>query len=194
MRESVSLWSLFLTWLSLGAQSWGGGSATLFLIQREVVERRGWLSGEEFTRAWAICQIAPGINLLGLTVLIGWRMGRVRGAALALLGLLLPSVTITAILTALYAAIRDLPLSTAALRGVVPATVGMGLLLVWHMGRPLLAASRKAGRRDLLVSVAILLGSGLAALLWQPPVIVVLLGAGAIGALWGIVRGDKVTR
>ena len=50
-------------WLSIGIQSFGGGAATLYLIRRTAVERHGWLSNEEFTRDWGICQIAPGINL-----------------------------------------------------------------------------------------------------------------------------------
>lgn len=189
MAHSVSLWALFRTWLALGAQSWGGGSATLMLIRRELVERRGWLSEADFTRFWAISQIAPGINLLGMTVLIGWRLGHARGAALALLGLLLPSVTLTAALTAAYASVRELPLVAQALRGVVPATVGIGLLLTWQMGVPLLLEARREGGASLLVALALLLGSIGVTLLWRPPVIAVLLGAGLLGALWGWARG-----
>lgn len=180
----MSLWLLFRAWLALGLQSWGGGSATLLMIRRELVERRAWLSEADFTRYWAICQIAPGINLLGLTVLIGWRLARAPGAALALLGLLLPSVTITAALTAVYARVRDLPLVESALRGVIPATVGLGLLLSWQMGRPLVAEARGEGRGSGLVALLLLGGSAAAVLLWSPPVIIVLLGAGALGALW----------
>lgn len=185
MQPTISRWLLFRVWLSLGLQSWGGGSATLLMIRRELVERRAWLSEADFTRYWAICQIAPGINLLGLTILIGWRLARGGGAALALLGLLLPSVTITAALTAVYAAVRDLPAVEAALRGVIPATVGLGLLLSWQMGRPLVEEARGEGRASLLVALLLLGGSAAAVLIWSPPVIVVLLGAGALGALWG---------
>ncbi len=185
MQPTISLWLIFRAWLGLGLQSWGGGSATLLMIRRELVERRAWLSEADFTRYWAICQIAPGINLLGLTVLIGWRLGQGRGAALSLLGLLLPSVTITAALTAVYAAVRDLPLVAAGLRGVIPATVGLGLLLCWQMGRPLVDEARADGVASLLVALLLLGGSAAAVLIWSPPVIVVLLAAGAIGALWG---------
>ena len=184
-------WSLFATWLSLGARSWGGGAATLLMIRRTVVEDRGWMSAEEFTRTWAICQLTPGINLLGLTVLIGWRMGRAWGAALALLGLLLPSVTITAALTAIYAGVRELPAMQAALRGVIPATVGLGLLLAWQMGVPLLRQARDDGRASLLVAVGILGGAALVQLLWAPPVIAVLLGGGLLGALGGSLRSRR---
>jgi chromate transporter len=187
-RHTITLPRLFAVWLALGAQSWGGGSATLLMIQREVVERRGWMSADEFTRSWAICQVAPGINLLGLTILIGWRLRRALGAALAILGLLLPSVTLTALLTAVYASIRDQPLTEAALHGVVPATVGLGAMLSWQLGWPIVRDSRREGPASLAVSLALLVGSGAVVLLWHPPVIVILLGCGALGALWELAR------
>src|SRR5438552_2895855 len=59
-------WRLFRIWAVIGAQSFGGGSATLYLIRRETVERQGWLTDDDFSRYWGICQIAPGINILGL--------------------------------------------------------------------------------------------------------------------------------
>jgi chromate transporter len=187
-HQSVSLWSLFVIWLNLGAQSWGGGSATLLLIRREVVERRAWMDGDEFTRAWAICQVAPGINLLGLTILIGWKQRRAPGAAVALLGLLLPSVTITAVLTAGYAVVRNSPVVAAALRAVVPATVGLGILLSWQMGAPLLKQARWRGVSDLIVGIGILVGSAAALAIWRPPVILVLILGGAVGAMWRSLR------
>jgi chromate transporter len=185
LGQRVTPLALFTIWLALGAQSWGGGAATLLMIRREVVERRGWMSDDEFTRSWAICQVAPGINLLGLTALIGWRVGRAWGVALALLGLLLPSVAITALLTAAYASVREQPAVQAALRGVVPATVGLGLLLIWQLAVPIVRQAGRESRANLLVALALLAGSALVSYLWGPPVIAILLGAGAIGALYG---------
>jgi chromate transporter len=178
-----SLWLLLRVWLTLGVQSFGGGTATLFLIRRAVVEQRRWLSAEEFTRDWALCLVAPGINLLCMTILIGWRVAGLAGSLIALLGLLLPSVAITIVMTAIYASLQRMAIIQAALRGIVPATVGLGLLLSIGMARPLLAASRREGRASLIVSLVLLLGSAVCAALWRPPVIVVLCGAGAISAV-----------
>src|SRR5882672_12485461 len=124
-----SPWRLFWIWTVIGAQSFGGGSATLYLIRRVAVERHAWLSDDDFTRYWGICQIAPGINILGLVILIGWRVAGALGALFSLIGLLLPSAAITVMLTAMYSRIEQQPLVQAALRGVLPATVGLGLLL-----------------------------------------------------------------
>ena len=175
---------LLRIWLLIGLQSFGGGTATLFLIRREAVERQRWLTTEEFTRDWALCLVTPGINLLCMTILVGWRVAGLVGALVCLLGLMLPSVSITIAMTALYASLQRMPAIQAALRGVVPATVGLGLLLSVGMARPLLDASRREGWASRGLSVALLGGSALAAGLWRLPVIVVLCGAGAIGALW----------
>src|SRR5215213_2770431 len=178
-----SAWRLLRIWLNIGMQSFGGGAATLYLIRREAVERRGWLSDEEYARYWGICQIAPGINILGLVILIGWQLSGAVGAALALAGLLLPSAAITILLTALYSRIEHVPLVQAALRGVLPATVGLGLLLAVGMLRPLMSASQKEGRISLAVALALLVGSMLVVALTSTPVVAVLWGTGGLSAL-----------
>jgi chromate transporter len=187
----VTAWQLFRVWLGIGLQSFGGGTATLYLIRRTVVERHGWLTDEEFTRFWGICQIAPGINLLGQTILIGRKVGGVPGAMMALLGLLLPSAIITVLITAGYASVRDLPMMAQALHGVVPATVGLGLLLAYQMAAPPIAESRKEGRPGLIFSVALLLGSALLVGLVGAPIIGVLWGTGAMSAVWAWQRARK---
>lgn len=184
----ISPWLLLRVWLLLGLQSFGGGATTLMLIRRAVVTQHHWLSEEEFTRDWAICQVAPGINLLGLTILIGWRLAGAIGIFVSLFGLLLPSVTITVLLTATYASIRDLDLAQTALRGIVPATVGLGLLLSFQMGRPLLSVSWREGYGSILVSCGVMLSSGLAVGLRLMPVIAILCAAGAILAVAAMIR------
>ena len=181
--ESLSRWRLLRIWTVIGVQSFGGGSATLYLIRRVAVDRYGWLTDEEFTRYWGLCQIAPGINILGLVTLIGWRVAGGVGVALALGGLLLPSAAITVALTAVYASIRQAPLVRAAIAGVVPATVGLGLLLGFTMVRPLLTAARREGRASTIVAGALLLASIMAAALSHAPVLAILWGAGGLSAL-----------
>ena len=183
VQPPPSAWRQLRIWLNIGLQSFGGGAATLYLIRREAVERRGWLSDEEYARYWGICQIAPGINILGLVILIGWQLSGAAGAALALAGLLLPSVAIPIMLTAVYSRIEQVPLVQSALRGVLPATVGLGLLLAVGMLRPLLSASRKEGRASLLVTCALLGGSMLVVALTSAPVVAVLWGTGGLAAL-----------
>ena len=71
----------------------------------------------------------------------------------------------------------------AALHGIVPATVGLGLLLTYNRAQPLVNASRHESRSSLAVSVIILVGSALAVVVWELPVLLVLISAGLLGAL-----------
>ena len=180
---AISPWRLFRIWAVIGAQSFGGGSATLYLIRRETVERHGWLTEDDFSRYWGICQIAPGINILGLVSLIGWRLAGAPGALLSVCGLLLPSAGITVGLTSIYAGIREVPVVRAAIAGVVPATVGLGLLLAFTMVRPLLKSARSDGRASALVAVILLLVSTIVAALARTPVLAILWSAGAVSAV-----------
>ena len=171
-------------WLALGLQSFGGGMATLTLIRRAAVEQEQWITGEEFARFWSLVQLAPGINLLALTTLIGRKVGAAKGICLALLGLLLPSVGITVLLTVCYTRIQHAPIVHAVLSGVIPAIVGLGLVTAWQIARPPLEQSQRAGRGSVGLSLLLLLGSSLAARLGHLPVLVILGGAGALYALW----------
>lgn len=175
---------LLRVWLSLGLQTFGGGMATLALLRRTVVDERRWLTEAEFTRDWALVQLAPGINLLALTILVARRTAGTKGMALALFGLLLPSVTVTVLLTAFYVRVQATPLVREALHGIIPAVVGLGLVTAWQIARPPLIQSRQSGWGSLSLSVGLLLISGFIAWRMHPPVLVILAGAGAVGAVW----------
>ena len=185
---------LFGIWLRIGLQSFGGGAATLYLMRLESVERQQWLTDEEFSRNWGICQIAPGINLLGQTILIGWKVAGAPGVVVSLGGLLLPSVSITMLITAIYARIQDLMLVRAALHGVVPATVGLGLLLGFQMARPILVRSRAESSVSLTFSVSVIAVSALLVGLMHAPVVGTLWGAGILSAIalwWRARRSER---
>jgi chromate transporter len=136
-------------------------------------------------------QVVPGINLLGLTILLGKRVAGLTGIALALIGLLLPSASLTVLLTAGYARISALPAVQAAFRGIVPAIVGLGLLTAAQMARPLFATARGEGRISLLFYAALFAGSGAAVVLLRSPVVLVLLMAGGAGALFSWYRAPS---
>ncbi len=81
----------------------------------------------------------------------------------------------------------------AALAGIVPATVGLGLLLGFTMVRPLVDGARKEGRATTIVAVSVLLGSTIVAARAQTPVLAILYGAGALSAVaqWQIMKRKK---
>ncbi len=97
----------------------------LALIQREVVDRRGWIDEEEFLNMIALAQAAPGIIAVNSAIFIGWRIGGWKGVVGAVLGAVLPSFVIILLVMALLKRALKNPWVQAVLRGVKPCIVGI---------------------------------------------------------------------
>ncbi len=113
----------------------GGGPSTIYLMRQELVAKRRWLTERQFLEDWAFSKLSLGINLIALTALIGGRLFGVRGIVVSLAAMLVPSAVITAVMTAVYAGIRDEPLVRAALAGAGPVTAGMTIGIAFTFGR-----------------------------------------------------------
>jgi chromate transporter len=173
---------LLRVFLVLSLQSFGGGASTLVLIRQACIQR-GWMEEGEFVRTWALVQMAPGINLLKLTALIGHKLCGWTGLAFAMTGLLLPSALVTVLMTAGYSAVRDQPLVQSALKGLLPATIGLSLMTSFQMARPLLKQARHESPLRLAANLLILGSAGLLFSLLNASPAAVLLGGGAAGVL-----------
>lgn len=173
MRELAKIF------IAVGTQSVGGGTATLFLLRRFLVERRQLISEREFTEAWALCQLSPGIHLVALAGLLGRRIAGWRGVLVAVSGMMVPAAIITVGMTAVFAAIADDPRLNAALAGMAPATGGMtlGLALV------LVRDARRRGRRA-VIDVAVVAVASAILLFTTTSSILVIVGAAALGTLF----------
>jgi chromate transporter len=172
-----SLREIFVTWLISGIQSFGGGSSTFYLIHQACIDK-GWLDEETFVRTWALAQISPGINLIKLTVLIGYHLRGWPGLLLAMAGLLIPSASVTVLMTAGFGLVRNQPLVQAAMRGILPATIGLSLAMALQMVVPLIARGRSEGPARLSLQVMIMVASALLLALWQASPVLILFGAG----------------
>ena len=125
-------WSL--TFLAL--QGFGG---VLAVVQRELVEKRQWLSNEEFMEDWAVAQIMPGPNVVNLSIMLGERYFGWRGALVGLCGMLTFPMLVVISLTLVYAQFAGNPAVAGALRGMGAVAAG----LVAGMGLKLAATLRK---------------------------------------------------
>jgi chromate transporter len=178
-----SKWLLFRIWVSVGLQSFGGGASTQFLIQRAFIEKHRWMSMEEYTHLWSLCILTPGINLVALTILIGRKLGGAWGIVFSLAGLLLPSVIITCLLTAGFKTVENQPAVQAILRGVVPATGGIMLLVGLNFALPIIHRAKKEGFLFFAGSALLMFACAFAVILLKLSVIVVILGAIILGSL-----------
>ena len=186
------IWRLFRIWAAIGLQSFGGGASTTFLIQRTFIEKHGWLSMEEFLHLWNLCLLTPGINLVAVTVLIGKKLGGTWGIVASLAGMLLPSAAITCLLAALFQQIEHIAAVQAVLRGVVPATGGIMLLVGLNFAVPLFRRSYKEGMLYMLAGSALIIACALAVIFLKLSVAIVIVGAVLIGAFFFSPRQQPV--
>lgn len=111
-------WSF--TWLAL--QGFGG---VLAVVQRELVEKKRWLTREAFLEEWAVAQIMPGPNVINLAMVLGGRYFGLSGALAAMAGLLLLPLLLTLALAVLYSGVAELPMAQGALRGMGAVSAGL---------------------------------------------------------------------
>lgn len=98
MKECLEL---FLTFAKVGVMTFGGGMAMLPILQREVVENKGWATDEELTDYFAIGQCTPGIIAVNTATFIGQKHRGWLGGIVATLGVVFPSLVIISILAGL---------------------------------------------------------------------------------------------
>jgi chromate transporter len=111
---------LFWTYLKIGTFTLGGGYAMLPLIQREVVDRKGWIDEDEFLNMIALAQAAPGLIAVNSAIFIGWR-----GVCGAVLGAVLPSFLIILAIAMVFQDWKEIPAVEAAFKGIRPAVVAL---------------------------------------------------------------------
>ena len=118
------LWELFLTFLEVGAVSFGGGYGMISLI-RELTLAKGWLSEGELLNFIAVAESTPGPIAVNMATFVGASEGGVWGALAATLGVVLPSFLIILLVAALIRNLLNYPAVQAILRGVRPCVVGL---------------------------------------------------------------------
>lgn len=116
---------LFLSFLQIGAFSFGGGYAAMPMIQAQVVTAHGWLTIGEFTDLITISQMTPGPIAINSATFVGLKIAGLPGAVVATLGCILPSCIIVSGLAYLYLKYRKLTLLQGILTSLRPAVVAM---------------------------------------------------------------------
>ncbi|WP_313705279.1 chromate transporter [Massilia sp.] len=118
----ASLPDLFVAFTLLALQGFGGVMA---VVQRELVDRRRWLTQDEFMEDWAVAQIMPGPNVVNLSMMIGARYFGLAGAMTALAGLLAAPLVLILLLATVHARFAGNPFVAGALRGMAAVSAGL---------------------------------------------------------------------
>jgi chromate transporter len=124
-QEPSSLGELVLYFLQLGTWGFGGPIALAGYMQRDLVERRRWISKQDYVEGLALAQLAPGPLAAQLAIYLGWVRGRVLGATLVGLAFVLPSFAMVLVISALYVEFGGLPWMRGAFYGIGAAVIAI---------------------------------------------------------------------
>ncbi|MBR5571858.1 MAG: chromate transporter [Oscillospiraceae bacterium] len=125
---------LLLTFAKVGVMTFGGGMAMLPILQREVVENRGWATEEELTDYFAIGQCTPGIIAVNTATFIGHKQSGLIGAVAATFGIVLPSLIIMMILAGIigeFSHVAAVQHAFAGIRVCVCVLIFNAVLKLW---------------------------------------------------------------
>ncbi len=128
-------WQLFCTFVRIGSFTIGGGYAMIPLIQKEVVDRRGWLTEKDFLDMLALAQSAPGVIAVNTAIFLGYKMKGIKGAIVTSLGAIVPPFTIILAIAMLFVQVEGNTVMERIFKGIRPAVVALIIVPIWRMAK-----------------------------------------------------------
>ena len=175
-------WSTFSTFFKIGMFTLGGVYAMIPIIEEEVVNKHQWVSKEDMLDLIAIAQSCPGVFAINISIFIGYKLRKTRGALVTALGTALPSFLIILAIAIFFHQFEDNKVVAAMFRGIRPAVVALIAVPTFN-----LAKSAHLNRYTLWIPIV----SALAIwLLGVSPIWIIIL-AGVGGYLYGLTQKNK---
>ena len=177
-------WEGLKTFSRIGMFTIGGGYAMIPLIEADVVDKKQWITREEFIDLVAIAQSCPGIFAVNISIFLGYKLKGVPGSIICATGTILPSFLIILGIALFFQAFRENETIESIFKGIRPAVVALIAAPTFKM-----AKSAKIGWTNIWIPVVSAL------LIWQmevSPVYIIIL-AGLFGFLYGklVEQNDK---
>ena len=180
LNQPRSKTDLFISFTVLALQGFGG---VLAVVQRELVDKKRWMTREQFVEDWAVAQIMPGPNVVNLSLMIGDRYFGLPGALAGVAGMLAAPMVVVLVLAMLFGTVSDAAWAQGALRGMGAVSAG----LIAGTGIKLISALKaNPMRMPACLTLAALSFVGVALL--RLPLAWVLLGTGSLGMGWAWVQ------
>lgn len=181
-KKSLILLDLFLTFFKIGAFTIGGGLAMIPVIEKEIVDKKGYIDKEEIVDAFAIAQSLPGIIAINSAIYVGYRIAGVIGAIASALGVILPSFITILIIAILFPTVSGNVWVNKALTGVKAGVAAVIATSVISLGKRII--------KDKFAVMLAVVAFVLAAVFDVSIVIIVFAGAFS-GYLYYAVRGMR---
>lgn len=165
-------WTLFITFVRIGAFTIGGGYAMLPLIQREVVDR-GWMSKEEFIDLFAVAQSLPGVFAVNISIFVGYKLKKLTGSVICALGTILPSFLIILAIAIFFTQFRENEWVEKAFKGLRPAVVAL-------IAVPVITTARSLRLRGWVLVIPVVVALSIWLLSLSPVYIIIVAAAGGL--------------
>ena len=174
--------TLFLTFFKIGAFTFGGGYAMIPLIQREIVEKHGWMTDEDILDIFAIAESTPGPIAINSATFVGWRVAGFFGAALATFGVVLPSFVIILLISFLLTNFADIAAVQYAFMGIRAGVLALLVKALWTMYKK----NPKSPVGYAIMAIAFVLVA-----FFNVPVLAVIIGCAAVGLISALLLARK---
>jgi len=183
LNKPSSKTELFVSFTLLALQGFGG---VLAVVQRELVEKKHWMTREQFVEDWAVAQIMPGPNVVNLSLMIGGRYFGLPGALAGVAGMLAAPMVVVLLLAVAFGGVSDEAWAQGALRGMGAVSAG----LIAAVGLKLIGALR-GNPMGMPVCIALAAASFVGVGLLRWPLAYVLLGTGLVACGWAYLQLAK---
>lgn len=181
-KDRQFYWKLFYSTFLLSGFTFGGGFVIVPLMRKKFVEEYGWLEEQEMLNITAISQSSPGAIAVNASILVGYQLAGVPGAAITIVATVLPPLLIISVISLFYMAFRANPVVNAVMHGMQAGVAAVIADVVLRMGRDVVNERR-------LSSVLVMLGAFLAVYALDVNIILVILACGALGVFFTLRRG-----
>ena len=162
----LELLKLYLIFAKIGSFTIGGGLAMMPMIQKELIEKRKWMTEEELLDYYAVGQSTPGIVAVNVSTFVGYKQFGIPGGFIATLGLITPSIAIIMIIATFINSIQDYPYVQKALKGI---NVAVAALLT-----KVVVTFVKKSVKNVIAAVGMILAFGVVFFLKVPSFLVIL--------------------
>lgn len=184
MKDKKVYAKLFLSVFQLSACTFGGGFVIIPLMRKKFVEKLHWISEDEMMDLTAIAQSSPGAIAVNASILVGYHVAGIPGAALTVLGAILPPLIIISIVSLFYQTFRDNRIVSMFMAGMLCGVAAVICDVVIRMIQDILKQKR-------LLPLSILVLSFAAVRFWNVNIILIILVCGIVGAVDACLREAK---
>ena len=149
-KRIQTLWRVFFTFFKIGAFTFGGGYAMIPLIQRETVEKQGWISDDDILEVVAIAESTPGPIAINAATYVGFKQAGIPGSVAATVGMVLPSFVIIYLISTVLDNFLEIAWIANAFRGI---KIGVGLL-IFNVALTMLKKMKKKAQPRIIAGCA----------------------------------------